>query len=247
MEYFLIGVAAIACVLTTNNTQTFRVTRGAVNCDGIKNFVERNGHIALRAAEYHNQTRSNGLGTYRGDFVDTTLGDILSRRTPALQYKVIPKDEGDALSNYLKTEGYYEENVRVCSAPWTFDAHFDCFDNTARVVYGSKIFTFFRMIDRSAAEQKDILKTLARKGTEEAVSILKDQYNIHSDTVRLRAGDEVFIPTGVYHFVEGDEPSILINTKKNIPSKDNAVKCDGVFRNLWPNQKQICKDNKCLY
>lgn len=245
--FVILGIVALIVIMTTGNPRPFRVTRGITNCDATKRFIERHGDVKVKAGMYPLQ-KSDGLGSYRDDeFVDTTLGDLLSSgTTPALQYKFIPDDESNELARHLRSQGYGKFSTRVCSAPWRFDSHFDCHENALRIVYGSKVITLFYMTGKSHLEQRDILKDLANRGTSDLVKTLQDKYEIHADTVRLRAGDEIFIPTGMYHFVEADEPSIGINTKMYEATAPGSV-CSTAFTTIWPKQKQICKDNKCLY
>jgi hypothetical protein len=191
-------------------------------------------------------TEDEKLGTYAKGFTNVSFKTLLGKSETKLQYKTNLTQEHPVdmrVRQFVKNElGLNPNNtkLRVCTGPWTFKAHFDTVGNYALLLYGTKDFLIFDLYNHK--HEIEILEEMKHKNNEETMKLL-NEYSIPYKLYKLKPGDVLYIKPSIYHKVESDGPSMLLN----IDTKNKCVDCGEKFDKLWPKQKKVCTTNNCLY
>lgn len=186
------------------------------------------------------------VSTYPNEHKIVRVGDMLNYNDMRFQYKSDLENEHPVdryIDAYVKRKcklRFPSCMLRIATAPWCFTPHFDCDDNYALVLYGSKTFLVFDMYKHK--HERRILNEIRNKNISQTIPIL-DKYGIEHATFNMKAGDLLYIKSTMYHLVENREPSILLNFNPHRPN----IGCGEHFKSIWKRQDKICKDNKCLY
>lgn len=152
----------------------------------------------------------------------------------------------DILSRLQKYTDDITIKIRICSGNWKFNSHFDCIYNFVFMLYGTKRFLFYSLDSLSISEQKQFISKIFYKKQNEIIDILQKN-NIKSKLIILKPGDMLYIPKGLYHMVEADEPSILINFIPELNTTLQKIICSYRFQTLWNRQSNNCITKQCLY
>ena len=237
-------IIVIMYILVKRNKH--RLYRQKVDVAPLHNEIQKHGNVKVPCVLYENDEQ---MGSYKKDIFELNVRDILKHGNRSLQYKSDFTDDNP----FIHTIGrFVRQNmglksldgcvIRVCSSPWHYKAHFDCTDNYAVMMYGSKTFLLFDMYNLPIEEQRHILEIVKNMAIPECAKTLA-MYGITSETITLNEGDVLFIPSPIYHKVESREPSILFNYTYEGKVRDSPEK----FSQLWPKQDKVCTNNKCLY
>jgi hypothetical protein len=245
MIYVLVAVIILLIYILTRPKQ-YRLYRDKVNLTSLHNSIQKHGNVKVPGVLYENDEH---IGSFKKGITEMYVRDILRHGDTSLQYKSDFTDDNpfiNCIKQFVNDELGLKslENclVRVCSSPWHYKAHFDCTDNYAVMLYGSKTFLLFDMYTLPVHKQLEILDVIKNMSIPTCSKTLL-KYGIKSNTITLREGDVLFIPSPVYHKVESREPSILFNYTFEGKIRD----CPEKFTQLWPEQDKVCNDNKCLY
>jgi len=245
----LYAVAALIIIIfyLLIHQKKYRVYRNKVDVAPLHREIRKHGNVKVPGVLYENDEQ---LGSFKKDVSEMCIKDILKHGNKSLQYKSDFNDNNPftrTVARFVKRNMGLKSLdgcvIRVCSSPWHYKAHFDCIDNYATMMYGSKTFLLFDMYKLPIEKQRKILNITKNMSIPECANTLKT-YGISSDTVVLKEGDVLFIPSPIYHKVESREPSILFNyTFEGKMIRDSPEK----FSQLWPEQDKVCTENNCLY
>jgi hypothetical protein len=187
-------------------------------------------------------------------FTQMSINDIFSSDIPC-QYKA---NVADGEQNMNKIQKYYSKlalkwhhkllsgsqdavfMIRICSKNWIFDAHFDCVDNTVVILEGSKRFLLFELFNHKY--EKQICQQMKGLTIDDSIYIL-DRYKIKWKHVKLNKNQSLFVRNGLYHKVQSDEPSVLLNIDVPLGGMEMCVE---KFNEMYPIQKILCMNNDCI-
>ena len=245
MIYVVVALIIVLLYILTRRKK-YVLYRQKVNVSPLHKEIQKHGNVKVPGVLYENDEQ---IGSYKKDVSEMFIRDILKHGNKSLQYKTDFTDDNPfvhAVSRFVKRDMGLDSlegcALRVCSSPWHYKAHFDCTNNYALMMCGSKIFLLFDMYNFPIEKQRHILNVIKNMSIPVCAKTLKN-YGISSETIVLHEGDVLYIPSPIYHKVESREPSILFNYTFEGKVRDSPEK----FSQLWPKQDMVCKDNKCLY
>jgi hypothetical protein len=246
MIHIIVALIFIILYFLVKLKKNYRLYRGKVDVTPLCKEIQKHGDVKVPGVLYEND---NQIGSFKKGISEMCIRDILKHGNKSLQYKSDFSDNNPfthAIGEFVKRDmGLNSLDgcvIRVCSSPWHYKAHFDCTDNYAVMMYGSKTFLLFDMYTLPIEKQRKILNVIKNTSIPQCENILKN-YGISTDTIVLNEGDVLFIPSPIYHKVESREPSILFNYTFEGKVRDSHEK----FSQLWPKQDKVCTNNNCLY
>lgn len=219
------------------------IKHNKVNTDALINDLLKYGDELTRVGIY---TEDGKLGTYAKGFTNVSFKSLLEKSETKLQYKTNLTQEHPVdirVKRFVENELGVDPKMaklRVCTGPWTFKAHFDTVGNYALLLYGTKDFLIFDLYDHD--RELEILEEMKYKNNYDTMKLL-DTYGIPYKLYKLTPGDILYIKPSIYHKVESDSPSMLLN----IDTKNRCIECQEKFDKIWPKQKKVCTTNNCLY
>ena len=224
-------------------------------------LLKRYGDHIVRLGVFNTLRKTKDMATYP---IKTELLPLRTLFTKQTLYQYEYKNRLDPFDNnplhqmilsYIKSfhilSRLQQDNnvtlkVRICSGNWKFNSHFDCITNLVFMLYGTKRFLLYSLDSLSIPEQKHFISKIFYKKQHEIIDILQKN-NIESKLITLEPGDLLYIPSGLYHMVEADEPSILINIIPELKTTVQEMICSHTFKTLWKKQSHNCSTNHCLY
>jgi hypothetical protein len=243
---YVVVVLIIIVFYLLMDQKKYKVYRNKIDVTPLHKDIRNHGYVKVPSVLYENDEQ---IGSFKKGISEMCIKDILKHGNKSLQYKSDFNDSNPfthAIGRFVKRNMGLESLkgcvVRVCSSPWHYKAHFDCTDNYAVMMYGSKTFLLFDMYKLPIEKQRKILNVIKNMSIPECADTL-NTHGISSDTITLNEGDVLFIPSPIYHKVESREPSILFNYTFEGKIRDSPEK----FSQLWPKQDKVCTDNNCLY
>ena len=246
MIYVVITLIIIISYLLITQKKKYKIYRNKVDVTPLHREIRKHGDVKVPGVLYENDEQ---IGSFKKDISEMRIRDILKHGNKSLQYKSDFSDNNPFVHAFGR---FVKHNMglksldgcvfRVCSSPWHYKAHFDCTDNYAVMMYGSKTFLLFDMYKLPVEKQIKILNIIKNMPIRECAETLNER-GISSDSITLNEGDVLFIPSPIYHKVESREPSILFNYTFEGKIRDSPEK----FSQIWPKQDKVCKNNNCLY
>src|SRR6056300_498911 len=243
---FVIILLIIVLIYIVFREPKYSVYRRHVDVDDFRDDMKAIEQTPIKVGIYKTD---EDIATYYSHFTNTTVSNVLSYSDVKMQYKSNLDNDNpvDNLVNSFISDKFPDKKkkdllrtVRICTSPWDFKAHFDCNDNEAIMLQGSKRFLVFDMFNNK--NEIKILEEIKKLSIQDTIPVLQ-KYKISNNLYTLNAGDLLFIKKGTYHKVEGNEPSILLNFTRNHGGSTYLDR----FKRIWPKQKGVCKTNDCLY
>jgi len=198
-----------------------------------------------RVGMYRTEKDKNATWAY--NFKKCSIRNILSTSNPhaRLQYKTDMTNDKHPICDVVKHHipscvRSLDHTLRVCSKNWEFKSHFDCAYNKVLCILGSKRFLVFDLYDHP--DEVSIIEHTKNMSIDDLKTFL-EQCGIRCNDHTLRPGDELHIEPMMYHRVEADESSIILG---HSPPLDNMCDCKNKFKEIWPKQKKLCVNNRCI-